>query len=76
MTYRDASAPRDGRWILIQYDHNDDSEYNWHVGRWKPITVKYDKDNEHTYEWEYYDHCGTLDNLSDGRVCSWKELGK
>lgn len=74
MTYRCKDAPRDGRWILIQYDHNTDYEH-WHVGRWKPISFTHDKNNEHVYEWEFYDHDGTFDNLCDGRVCAWKELG-
>lgn len=74
MTYRCKDAPRDGRWILIQRDYNNDIEY-WFVGRWNPVTVKHDKDNEHTYEWEFHDRDGSLDNLSDGKVCSWKELG-
>lgn len=74
MNCRCPSAPRDGRWILISYDRNSDYEF-WYVARWSPVTVQHDKDNEHTYEWEFYDRDGKLDNLSDGRVCAWKELG-
>lgn len=67
--FRCENAPRDGRWILIQYDHNDDCE-DWYVGRWKPEEF----DGVGYYEWEYVDRDGTIDHLSDGRVCDWKPL--
>lgn len=70
--FRCQDAPRDGRWILIEYDHNDDSEY-WHVGRWKP-EVHQIGDQAITYEWQYIEWNGTVNQLSDGRVCGWRSL--
>ena len=72
MGYRCEEAPRDGRWILIQQDHNNDCEY-WHVGRWKPETCKIG-DQWITYEWQIIEWDGTINQLSDGRVCDWKSL--
>ena len=72
MYLRCQDAPRDGRWILINYDHNADFE-DWHIGRWKPETVKIG-DQWITYEWQYITHEGAVDQLSDGRVCDWKPL--
>ena len=74
MQYRCQDAPRDGRWVLIHYDHNDDAEY-WHVARWRPKRCRIGNQRI-TYEWQYIDWNGKADQLSDGRVCDWRQLPK